>query len=156
MGGAHRPYKAPGPAGSTARIKAGSASSLFQAKRYKLLYSNPTVKLKSREKKTKQNQQKTKIKPNKNSPHKTREHWKKTCLEQSISAAIAEPGLFFHFISLNFFVWPTATQPRSVIHIQSKLQHCSYPNYSTPLLRDFKNNIHSYNKKFFRGNNTAV
>lgn len=60
MGGAHRLHKAPGPAGSTARIKAGSASSLFQAKYYKLLYSNSTVKLKSREKeKTKQNKHKT-------------------------------------------------------------------------------------------------
>lgn len=100
MGGAHRLHKAPGPAGSTARIKAGPASSLFQAKCYKLLYSNSTVKLQSREnEKTKQNKQKTKIKPNKNSPHKTREHWKKTCLEQSISAAIVASGIFFSILS---------------------------------------------------------
>lgn len=104
--------KHPAPLAPQQGIKAVSASSLFQAKCYKLLYYSSTVKLKSREWEEGGGGEKRR--------KKTQRILGREMSEQSISATIVQSSIFFP-LSLKFLVLPAATKVRSFVCIWSKL-----------------------------------
>lgn len=133
MGGAHHLHKAPGPAGSTAGIKAGSAPSLFQAKCYKLLYSNSTVTLRSREKEKTKPTKKPKSNQTKIATTKPENTGKRHAWNRLFQLQLLSPGFFFfHFISQNFLY--DQLQHNLEVSYTSSLHHSTVATLTSPLL----------------------